>query len=117
MLAHFRPLLFLIGALTRFGKWFVKQHERRFGEIVRICYGTPDVHYHEFVVHELMLTVIPYSDAMFPQAMALRTSCFPLITVQYDPHLDISLSSADESIGNGFACECICRNAHGLLRT
>ena len=41
---------------------------RRFGEIVRTCYGTHDVHYHELVVHELMLTVIPHPDAMFPQA-------------------------------------------------
>ena len=88
---------------------------RRFGEIVRTCHGTHDIHYHDLVVHELMLTVIPHPDAMFTQAMPLRFPGTPLVFIKHDPYLDIALPGADEGVGNGFACERVCRNTHGLL--
>ena len=52
---------------------------------------------------------------MFTQAMPLRFPGTPLVFIKHDPYLDIALPGADEGVGNGFACECVCRNTHGLL--
>ena len=85
------------------------------GEIIRARGGAHDVHHHKLVVHELVLAVVPDTDAVLTQAVALGTAGLPLVGVQYHPDLDIPLPRADERVGYGHARERVRGHTHGPL--